>query len=102
MIVENEYGKILIIPTGIDISANTGLSLTITRPDGTVMTTTNNLTAPGIDVTVDNVTYSANQYASYITQLGDITGPGEYKAKIKATFADKELKSELTRFPVSR
>ncbi len=102
MIVENEYGKVLILATGVDISTNTALKLTITRPDGSLVATSNNLTAPAVDVTVDGTKYLANQYASYILQNGDITDPGEYKAKLEVTFADKGLRSELTRFSVSR
>lgn len=106
MFIENEFGKILIIPVVVDISANTGLALTITRPDGTIANISAGLTAPNIDVVVkedgEDVTYLANRYASYLTVQGDITSQGEYKAKLVATFADKELHSQLTRFEVLR
>jgi len=102
MIVENEYGKTLIIPASMDISANTGLALTITRPDGSVVNISAGLSAPAVDVVVKGKTYLANTYASYILAQGDVTEPGDYAAKLVATFADKELHSELTRFSVSR
>lgn len=79
----NEYGVVFRIGVGFDIHAFSTLSITFTRPDGTTLTVSNpNVTVGGFDVLTTLGTFSANQYALYTFQNGDVTKPGLWTARL--------------------
>lgn len=103
MIIRNEYGKILILDTGFDLSSQNGLSLVIDRPDGSQVTRTqaSGLAVGGTDLTVDGTTYSANTYVTYTVQDGDLQANGFYYYQLTVSFTGKRLSTERTRFEVA-
>lgn len=98
-----EYGITHNLNVNYTITGFTTLSLTYTRPDGTVITRT------GADVTVGAVplvtsdlgTFAAGKYSIYVFKTGDLTIPGEYTVRLTYTDASKRLVSDVASFTVS-
>ena len=79
-------GKLIRISTLFDMSANTGLQITFTKPDDTTLVVTNpEVTAPGVPVT-DSVLgpLLANQYLEYTLKQDDLSLPGIWRFKGEA------------------
>lgn len=101
MIINGEYGKVLVFDCDFDLNGQTGLALSIDRPNGTTLNANQSyLAAGGVDLTVDGVTYPANTYITYTLQDGDLPIPGLYYQQVTATFASKTLKSLRRGFEV--
>lgn len=95
MIRVNEVGRELLFNAGFDMSAQTSLSVTITRPDGTSFAVVPTLGA------TERPPYAANEYATYITQAGEFDIAGIHQARL--TYQDAVpslLKSSTDRFRV--
>lgn len=102
MIINGEYGKVLVLDCGFDLTGQTGLALAIDRPDGTTVSRTqaSGLAVGSVDLTLSGVTYTANQYITYTLQDGDLPDSGFYYQQITVTFPTKTLKSPRARFEV--
>ncbi|WP_426111024.1 hypothetical protein [Massilia sp. PWRC2] len=98
-----EYGISFNFNQNFTISGFTTLSLAITRPDGSVITKTNPAVSVGSValVTPNDGTYAAGQYAVYVFADGDLSLPGDYKARLTYTDASKRLIGELVVFTVN-
>jgi len=91
-----EYGKILRINTGYNLGGATALSLSVTRPDGSVFTRDKNDVSVGSatiqaeveqpDGSVAQKTFTAGEYVEYTLQSGDIPDSGRYRAKLQVDF----------------
>lgn len=95
----NEYGVMLQLCVSFDMSANTSLSFTFTKPDLTTLTVTGHLG------TVTTVTplgiFSANTYATYVFVLGDVTQAGDWTVRLTYTDASPaRLISTIGKFTV--
>lgn len=78
-----EYGIVFNFGCGFDLSAKTGLTLTITRPDGTVLTiATGRLTISASPLVTPLGTFAANTYAICTFANGDINQAGDYSARL--------------------
>lgn len=78
-----EFGLPFDFYVQFDISAQTALHLTITRPDGTSFTRTNpDVTVGATDVQAVTGRFPAKQYAHYIVQNGDLNQAGQYQARL--------------------
>jgi len=102
-IIKNEKGKIVVLNCKFDLTGQTAMSLTITRPDGTNFNRTQatGLSVGPIDLTVDGETYLANQHVLYTIQDGDFTMDGDHTRKLEISFgADKRLANIETVFKV--
>ena len=75
-----DIGKTVRISTLFDMSANTALSITFTKTDGTKLTVTNpDVTAPAIPVVDPELgPLNASEYMEYLTQAGDIDQEGAW------------------------
>lgn len=95
-----EYGLAFNLNVNFDLSAATSLLLEFERQDGTKFTGVP--TAPTVAVvTPDQGTFSANQYARYVFQDGDLTVPGDYIVRlIYMDAGPKRIVSEPVSFPV--
>ncbi len=98
-----EYGKQIVLGTGFDMSANTGLALVFTAPDGTTFTRNN----PAVAIV--NAPYAqpapfnflANQYLTYTTANGDITQAGAWQVRGEYFASGVLLKSTWASFTVN-
>ena len=85
-----EIGKIIRVGCGFDLSANTELTLTFTKPDASILTktkTTDGVSAPG----VAGGDYLANEYMEYDFASGDLDQAGRWF--VKATYNDATPKT---------
>ena len=95
-----EYGVIFRLGTSFDMSGNTALSLTFTRPDATTLTVSNpSVTAPG---SVGG-SFSANEYFQYTFADGDVrsTDAGQWTVRGTYTDASKQLISDAATFTIN-
>lgn len=102
-----EIGKTIRVNTDYDLSSNTQLTLTFTKPDGTTLTktkTVDGVSAPAVDVTDPDdptVTFLANEYMEYDTVSGDLDQAGTWS--VYATYNDATPKTfigDVDRFTV--
>jgi len=100
---KNEFGKIIYVNVGIDLSTATAYSIKLTKPDGTEVTLTQ---ADGVDLaTADGATpcgdiLLANQYIFYTTITGDIDQTGTWKVRSIIDIDSKHLIGALDSFVV--
>ncbi len=96
MLNAGEYGKILRINTGYDLSGATAISLSVTRPDGSSFVRDQNDVSIGNSTIQADVqqpdgstvqkTFAAGEYVEYTLQDGDIPDSGRYRAKLQVDF----------------
>lgn len=97
-----EYGIAFNLNVGYDISGNTALTLTFTRPDGSTFIKSNpQVSVGGSPLTTDIGTFAANQYAACLFADGDLTEPGTYGARLTYTDVTKRLVSDPVTFTVN-
>lgn len=98
-----EYGISLNLNVNFNIAAFTTLSLVFTRPDGTTITrTAPDVSVPAVPlVTADLGTFAANEYCTYLFQLGDMSIEGDYSVRLTYTDASKRLISDVATFTVN-
>ena len=77
-----EYGVQFVLGTSFDMSANTSLSLTFTKPDGTTLTVTN----PAVTISASPIvttagTFDANTYFLYTFVSGDVSVAGDWTVR---------------------
>jgi hypothetical protein len=78
-----EYGVPYLFSTGFDMSANTSISITFTKPDGTVLTVTNPaVTVPAVDVETTDGLFLAHKYVAYTFKAGDVDQVGIWSARV--------------------
>ncbi len=96
----NEYGIVFQFGVSFNMSANTSLSFTFTRPDATTITVAGALGTVTIDTTAG--IFLANTYATYVINGGDLNQAGEYSVRL--TYIDASparLISSIGLFTVS-
>ena len=69
--IQNSFGQVLTIATGIDLSGNTGLSLHFRKPSGTTVDITSNVAVSG-DAADGNVTYTATENDALWSEDGTV------------------------------
>ncbi len=97
-----EYGVQYLFSTGFDMSANTSLKITFTKPDGTTIVVTNPaVTVPAMDVETTDGLFLAHQYVAYTFVNGDVDQDGVWNARV--TYDDaapRHLISDASEFTV--
>jgi fructose-specific phosphotransferase system component IIB len=87
---KGEIGVILRVAAEQDISSASPVIIIAEPEVGTAKEFT--ATVPAVDVTVDNVTYTANEYAEYTTTSEeDLDYVGRWRMKLKATFSSTDV-----------
>ena len=77
-----EYGVQFVLGTSFDMSANTSLSLTFTKPDGTTLTVSNpDVTIDAAPITTTAGTFDANTYFLYTFESGDVNQSGDWSVR---------------------
>lgn len=95
----NEYGVQLQFGVSFDMSANTSLSFTFTKPDDSTLTVVGVLGA--IPVTTPLGIFAANTYATYVFVNGNVDQEGEWEVRL--TYRDAtpaQLISGIAKFTV--
>jgi len=83
---KGEIGSIIRVNAGEDISSAASVVIILQPEAGIVKEFT--ATVPAVTVTVDNVTYTANEYAEYTTtSKEDLDYVGRWRKKAESTFS---------------
>ena len=94
----NEYGVQLAFNSSFDMSAETSLSLALTKPDGTVLTKTPTLGV--VPLVTTEGTFAANEYVTYTFINGDVDQAGIWCAQLTYNDATQHLISDIGHFTV--
>ncbi len=89
--IQNQYGNVIFVPSGIDLSTATEITVTLTRPHTSIVWTLTGATlAIGVvDLVVGAVTYPAETYVQHTFLQGEITQAGNYKVTLSALINGK-------------
>lgn len=98
----NEYGILCLFSVGLDLSANTALSIEFTKPDGSQLIVTNpDVTMGTVDVVTSFGLFPANQYLQYTFADGNVDQAGLWTARATYTDSSKYLISDPATFVVN-
>ncbi len=93
-----EFGVIFRLGVGFDMSGNTALSLTFTKPSGATLTVSDPaVTAPAST----GGSFGANEYFSYTFADGDVDEAGTWTVRGTYTDGSKQLISDTATFTVN-
>ena len=95
-----EYGSILRVNLGVDISTGTSLTVVIEPARGDKKSFTNNVALGTVNVDVDDQSFLANQYLEYTLQDGDLDQVGQWRQRGSAIVSGELIKSDFVRFTV--
>ena len=88
---KGEIGSIIRVIAGEDISSATSVEMILEPELGAIKEFT--ATVPASTIVVDNITYTANEYAEYTTvSEEDLDYIGRWRKKIKYTFSSVDVK----------
>lgn len=97
-----EYGLVFAFGTGFDLTGQTSLGITFTKPDGSTLVIDSGVTVGSGDRTNDDgTTFLSGEYAKYTIADGDIDQEGEWQARV--TYEDatgQHLISDVGTFTV--
>jgi hypothetical protein len=97
---DGEYGSILRVDLGVDISAGTTLTVVLEPMIGDEKSFTSNVALGTSNVDVDDQEFLANQYLEYTLQDGDLDYVGQWRARGSAIVSGELIKSDFVRFTV--
>ena len=97
---DGEYGSILRVNLGIDISAGTGLTIELQPSQGDLKSFTTNIAVGTLNVYVDDQEFLANQYLEYTLQVDDLDYVGQWRARGLAIVSGELIKGDFVRFTV--
>ena len=87
---KGEIGVVIRVDAGEDISAATSVLILLQPELGAVKEFV--ATVPGSDVTVNGITYTANEYAEYTTTSEeDLDYAGKWRKKAESTFSSSRV-----------
>ena len=89
--IQNQFGNILFVPAGLDLTTATTITLTLTRPHTSLEFTLagGGITVGTVDLEVGTVTYSAGTYVQHTFAEGEITQAGKWKVTLSALIDGK-------------
>jgi hypothetical protein len=88
---KGEIGSIIRVDAGEDISTASSVLIILEPELG--LTKEFTATVPASTVTVDGITYTANEYAEYTTaSVEDLDYVGRWRKKIKSTFSSVDVR----------
>ena len=83
----NEIGQVIRVNVGSDITSAATLTLKLLPQAGKAKEISTGVTAPLVDVTVGEDTYSSGEYIQYTTQDKDLDFVGLWKKKAVVEFS---------------
>lgn len=84
---KDEYGQILRVNMGEDVSSNTALNFILEPREGSKIETATGVVVGSSNVTEDDESYLANQYLEYTVQATDLDYVGQWRIKGEATMS---------------
>jgi hypothetical protein len=96
----DEYGSILRVNLGVDISAGTSPTVILQPERGEKDEYTTNVAVGTSNVVVDDQTFLANQYLEYTIQEDDLDKEGLWRARGSAIVSGELIKSDYVKFTV--
>ena len=97
---KKEYGAILRVNLGTDISAGTDLKVILEPERGDKKEFTSNVAVGTSNVTVDDSQFLANQYLEYTIQEDDLDKEGLWRARGSAVVSSELIKSDYVKMTV--
>ncbi len=98
---KNEYGQIIYVDLGEDISSATIITMILEPKIGEKLEKTAGVSVGTVNVDVNDETYLANQYLQYTIEADDLTYAGLWRKKGKAKLSTtNEVISDYTTFTV--
>ena len=97
---DGEYGSVLLINLGADISSGSSLTVLIEPKRGDSKEFTSNIIVGTVDITVDDQDFLADQYLEYTLQDGDLDFIGQWRARGSVILGGELIKSDFVRFTV--
>lgn len=95
-----EYGSILYINLGVDITAATSLTVVMEPERGEAKTFTSNIAVGTANTDVDDKTYLAGEFMEYTLQDGDLDYVGQWRVRGSALVGTELVKSDYERITV--
>jgi len=96
----DEYGSILRVNFGVDISTGTQYMIYLERWRGDEKIFTTNIALGTSNIVVDDETYLANQYLEYTLQEDDLDKEGQWRVRGSTIVSSEFIKSDYVRFTV--
>jgi hypothetical protein len=88
----NNWGVIFYFGTDFDLSSNSSLTLTFTKPNGATLV----VTSPQVYIrNAQQGPFAPNTYAIYTFQEGDVDQAGEWSARLTYDATGQQLTSDL-------
>lgn len=97
---EKEYGSVLRVNLGEDISAGTSLTIDLERWRGDKKEFTTNIAVGTSNTVVDDQTFLANQFLEYTLQEDDLDKAGQWRVRGSAIVSGELIKSDYTKMTV--
>lgn len=97
---KKEYGSILRVNLGTDISTGTDLKVILEPWRGEKQEHTTNIAIGTSNVTVDDQTFLANQYLEYTIQEDDLKKEGQWRTRGSAIVGSELTKGDYVKFTV--
>jgi hypothetical protein len=76
---KGEYGQIVYVPMGEDVSSATSTTIILTPQVGEAVETTSGVSVGTSNITVGDETYTANEYLKYTIRDGDLDYAGRWR-----------------------
>lgn len=96
----NEWGVVYFQSTGFDMSGQTSLKLTFTKPDGTILTKTSGITIVNAPQSTTLGTFASNKYTKYTFIAGDVDQAGVWSCRVTYGDAGQSLISDVATFTI--
>jgi hypothetical protein len=96
----DEYGSILRVNLGTDISTGTNLKVYIQPLRGDKKEFTTNVAVGTSNTNVDDQTFLANEFLEYTIQEDDLDQEGQWRARGEALVSGELIKSDYVKFTV--
>ena len=91
---QGEYGSKIRVNLGTDISTGTSLTFFMEPKAGDEKEFTTNLVVGTSNVTVDDDSFTANEYLEYTLQDGDLDQEGQWRVRGSAIVSGELIKSD--------
>ena len=103
MLTVGEYGVVIRVNVGIDVSEYTSISLIFTKPSGAVLEVENPLVyVPSTDVNTNLGVFYGKKYCEYSFKEGDLDQCGNWTVRVVYVDQSKKLISPIKNFTVSQ
>lgn len=97
---KDEYGSVLRVDLGTDISAGTDLKVILEPWRGDKQEKTTNIVVGTSNTVVDDQTFLANQFLEYTIQEDDLDKEGQWRARGSAIVSSELVKGDYVKFTV--